>query len=160
MDGAKYIQHASAFKHSNCFVITSNVKTEEGIWYLSKPLSVFAIQSNQAEIGNAVLASLASSQTSLPDPPAPEDLNWLMDDLYTLVGATTLNAFLNNALHCGVGRLLEGVEISPTHNYGLDHEPGGFVFNFEERIFVANPTPETLGHAFLQGFAACTSISR
>lgn len=81
-----------------------------------------------------------------------------MAELYQVAGAASLNVFLKNALHCGIGRSLEGIEISPTHNYGVDHEPGGFVFNFEKRLLVVDPTPELLSQAFLQGFAACTSI--
>ena len=158
MDEAKYFQHASAFKHHERFVITSNAKTEEGIWYLSKPIRYFAIHSNPAEIGNVVLASLESSQTRLPNSPSPTDLNQLMNDLYQIAGAPSLNTFLKDALHCGIGRSDEGIEISPTHNYGVDHEPGGFVFKFENRILVAESTPERLGHAFLQGFALCTSV--
>ena len=158
MDEAKYLQHVSAFKHNNRFVITSNAKTEEGIWYLSKPIRHFAIHSNPIEIGNVVLASLESSQTRLPNSPSPTDLNQLMDELYQTAGASSLNAFLNDALHCGIGHSQDGIEISPTHNHGIEHEPSGFVFNFENRILVEDPTPEVLGHAFLQGFAACTSI--
>jgi hypothetical protein len=81
-----------------------------------------------------------------------------MNDLYQIAGAPSLNTFLKDTLHCGIGRSDEGIEISPTHNYGVDHEPGGFVFKFENRILVVESTPERLGRAFLWGFAACTSV--
>lgn len=77
MDEAKYF--LSAFKHNEHFIIISNAKTEEGIWYLSKPIRCFAIHSNPAEIGNVVLTSLESSQTRLPNSPSPTDLNQLLE---------------------------------------------------------------------------------
>lgn len=159
MDAHKYVQHVSAFKREDRLIITSNVKTEEGLWYLHKPVVVLDTGATLSQIGQAVFDALAQSQTGWPEPPSPAELDQTMDRLFKAAGVQTFDHFLAGALHGGVGRDTSGIEISPTHNGGPHTEAQEFQFLFERRIRLeTDVSQEQLGAAFLQGFGACTSI--
>lgn len=159
MDQHKYDQHVSAFKREDRLILTSNIKTQAGLWYLHKPIVVLDARMPLAEIGLAVFRALLRSQVGLPEPPTSADLNDTMDQILEAADVQSCEHFLENTLHCGIGRDTMGIEISPTYNNGTHAEPKGFRFLFEHRLLLENDaSPEQLGEAFLQGFAACTSI--
>ncbi|MDY7077221.1 MAG: hypothetical protein SXV54_09885 [Chloroflexota bacterium] len=155
MDGQKYIQLVSAFKCKDKLIMTSSVKVTEGLWYIHPPLEVIYTNATLLEIGKAVFDALGRSQIGFPAPPSSAEMGKAMNCLVKAVGVQTSDDILKVTLHCIVGRDTKGFEITPTHIGGLNDVH----FLLERRIMLeADVSPEQLGTAFLQGFAACTSI--
>ena len=155
MDAHKYVQYFSAFKCEAGLIASSCIKTTEGLWYLHQPVVVLNLDTALSEIGQAVLSALAASQAECLEPPSQVALDDTLALLFKAVGVQTFEQFQESILHCCVGRDAEGIEITPTHIGG----PHDIRFLLEDRILLeANISPENVGTAFLQGFAASTSI--
>jgi hypothetical protein len=157
MDRQKYIQHVSAFKRADQLIMTTNVKTKEGLWYLQQPVVALDIRTGLAAIGDALLDTLSRTQTGLPSPPSQAELDETMEQIFKAAGVQTYDHFLEGTLHLSIGRKVGGIELAPTHNGGTDGE--GFHFLSEGGMLLEGElSPEQLGDAVLQGFAACTTI--
>jgi hypothetical protein len=155
MDAHKYVQYFSAFKREDRLIMSSCVKTEEGLWYLHRPVVVLDPGATLSEIGHAVFRALSESQVGFLEPPSPAELDDTLDCLFKAAGVQTFDHFQESVLHCGVGRDTRGIEITPA-SIGGTHE---VQFLLELRILLeTDVSPEQLGAAFLQGFAACSSI--
>ena len=144
---------ASTYRLKDRYFIHPDKRTAEGLWLAQPDFVSLSLQALPAELGDAVLSSLAQSAGIIPH---PTDWAGLAKPRLAAAGVTSEKAFVLGAHFVGVS-LTDDISLEPSHNGGSTGRQRGFSPLPRSRVCLPlTSTPEELGIALLAAFAACT----
>ena len=144
---------ASTYRLRDRYLIHPEKRTTEGLWLAQPDFVSLSLKALPAELGVAVLGSLAQSSGVLPHPTV-----WagLAKPRLVAAGVTSEKSFMLGAHFVGVS-LTDGIFLEPSHNGGPSGGQRGFSpLPISRMSLPVDSTPEEVGKALLAAFNACT----